>query len=126
MVVIGLLAGMFAAALAWLTASVPRAPNVHLLGIAVAKSLTEGEGAHIFGGLQLPQGSYEVDVWTCTRQACVRTSWDRLSGPGTVWGWLGFEKAPPARHGRVIVRIYEVGSPRPRLVGKWSGRVSLE
>lgn len=123
---IAVVAIILISALEWIGPSTGEGPSVQVLGIAAARSMSVGERASIYGGLRLPQGTFEIDVWTCSGTDCIRTSWVRLRGPGTVWRWVGLEEAPRAREGRVIIRIYDVGAKPSRAVGEWTGHVSLE
>ena len=116
---------LLALGLELVTTGRPSPPKVELLGIAAPQQLVPGEHAAVFGGLSVPKGSYEIGLWTCSSGDCRRTSWIRIEGPGTFWRWLGSEDAPSGQ-GRIVLRVYDVGSPFGGLVGEWSQRVSAE
>lgn len=100
----------------------PTPSTVELLGIAAPHSLAPGEKVAVYGGLRVPQGTYELGLWTCSSGVCRRTSWIRITGPTTVWRWLGTEDAPNDK-GQIVMRLYDVSSPYCALVGEWRQHV---
>lgn len=69
-------------------------PGIRLLSVSAPSAAAPGETYAVYGGLELPEGTFDKRFVTCGPNGCTTRGWGAVSGPGDWWGSLGSFAAP--------------------------------
>lgn len=113
-------AGALAGLLMAVAAAVPRPEPVHVQLLAAAVPQRSPDRSAVMAGIQIPDGEFLLDVWTCQAgEACRRSARRPLVGPGERWGRLDWLTPAPEGGWRAELRLYRRGPGADRLVARW-------
>lgn len=97
-----------------------------LMTLTAPGEVVVGERVTVYGGLRVPEGRYQLGVFSCQAGRCARSMGLTIEGPRAGWGSLGsvtFESAgDPAT---ITVRAFRSDDPAGSVVAEWTRPVTV-
>src|SRR5699024_3635685 len=69
--------------------AVPRPNTPTILAVSAPTFMIVDERVAVFGGIDFPEGKYEIGTEMCVKDRCNRVIWHTIEGPQDYWGGLG-------------------------------------
>lgn len=89
-------------------------PPITIISVSSPTTVHTNEQYAVFGGLQLPEGSFEKRLRYCGARGCRVYGWGAVTGPAMWWGYIGtIEVTDPGTYEAELL-LYERNS-----VGAW-------
>lgn len=116
-----LLAGL----LAWGRADEP-APVPTLLALTAPPSVVARERVTVYGGVLVPEGRFELGMYSCQAGRCSRSLWLIADGPQELWRSFGTVTfGLPDEPATLELRMFHADGVADAVVAEWSRRVAV-
>lgn len=100
-------------------------PSPVLVAVVTPTTIHQGETVTVFGGLIVPEGTFELGTYSCGSASCRHLTWRTLKGPGEIWADLGLVRFDGPGVGTIELRVFEADTVTERVVGVWRRDVTV-
>lgn len=99
-----------------------KSDGFEVLSLSSPRSIVAHEQYSIYGGLVVPDGTFEKRLLVCSEQSCTATGWGGVTGPGEWWGYWGQLNVPEGNF-EVYLSLFPSGRAHGNAVVRFGWRV---